>query len=142
LPGGTSSQLILTNISSGNAGSYLVVVTNSFGSVTSALANLIVNLPAVIVGNPPDLVATNGDDVHLRVLAKGTAPLAYQWFFNSTNRLDDETSSTLDLLNVSPAQAGTYFVVVTNSYGSATSAVANLTIVVAPTLVNSPHDQT
>jgi hypothetical protein len=141
LRGGTNSQLVLPNISSSQAGSYFVVVTNNYGSVTSAIANLIVNVPAVIVGDPPDLVATNGDDVHWRVLAKGTAPLAYQWFFNVTNILDQQTESTLDLANVTPTQAGKYSVRVTNNFGTATSIPATLTIVEAPTIVDSPHDQ-
>ena len=143
LANGTASQLVLTNIGPGQAGTYFVVVTNNYGSITSTPANLVVNIPAIIVGDPPDLVATNGDDVHLRVLAKGTPPLFYQWFFNLTNILDQQTGGTLDLSNVSPSQAGTYSVIVTNAYGSDTSSPpANLTVVVAPTILSNPQDQT
>jgi hypothetical protein len=63
LDGETNSDLILTNIGSSQAGSYLVVITNASGSVTSAPANVTVHVPAVIVGNPVDQTATNGDDV-------------------------------------------------------------------------------
>jgi len=136
----TNAILVLTNISTAQAGTYQVAITNDFGSITSDLANVVVEVPAVIVRNPQDQVATNGDDVHWRVLAKGTAPLFYQWYFNLTNVLDQETNAILDLTNVGPAQAGAYQVVVTNVYGSATSAPANLTIVMPPSVITNLAD--
>jgi hypothetical protein len=138
----TNASLVLERINSSEAGLYSTVITNAFGSVTSSPALVTVNLPAVIVGNPLDQVATNGDDVHWRVLAKGSAPLSYQWYFEGTNSLPQQTNSTLDLLSVTPDQAGTYQVVVTNVYGSATSAPALLTIVVPPSIVTGPGDLT
>ncbi len=140
VPDATNASLVLESINPSEAGLYSVVITNAFGSVTSSPALVTVNLPAVIVGNPVDQVATNGDDVHWRVLAKGSAPLYYQWYFEGTNSLALQTNSTLDLLSVSPDQAGIYQVVVTNVYGSATSAPALLTIVVPPSIVTGPAD--
>jgi hypothetical protein len=52
----------------------------------------------------------------------GTAQLRYQWFFGN-DRLAGSTNSVLWLTNVQPTEAGYYSVVVTNAYGSATSAV-------------------
>ncbi len=45
LPGKTSSTLTLTNIQVGDAGTYLVLVTNDFGRVSSATAVVTVTLP-------------------------------------------------------------------------------------------------
>lgn len=42
VPGGTSDTLLLTNLSSAQAGSYLVVVTNASGGATSSVASLLV----------------------------------------------------------------------------------------------------
>lgn len=42
LPGGTDAQLTLTNIHSGDGGTYFVTVANSFGSVTSVPVQLVV----------------------------------------------------------------------------------------------------
>ncbi|HZR19638.1 MAG TPA: immunoglobulin domain-containing protein, partial [Verrucomicrobiae bacterium] len=140
LMGETNSSLVLTNINSSQAGTYDAVVTNTYGSVTSSVANVTIQVPALIVGNPVDQIATNGDDVHWRVLAKGSAPLFYQWYFNLTNVLAEQTNSTLDLTNVSPADAGVYQVIVTNIFGSATSAPAVLTIVSPPILLSGPSD--
>ena len=142
IPDATNASLVLESINSSEAGLYSAVITNAFGSITSSPALVTVNLPAVIVGNPVDQVATNGDDVHWRVLAKGSAPLYYQWYFEGTNSLPLQTNSTLDLLSVTPDQAGIYQVVVTNVYGSATSAPALLTIVVPPAIITGPTDLT
>jgi subtilisin-like proprotein convertase family protein len=141
LPGETNATLVLGNLGAGQSGTYAVVITNAYGSATSAPATILVQVPALIVADPPNQVATNGDNVHWRVLAKGSAPLFYQWYFNVTNALDQQTNATLDLTNVSLAQAGIYQVVVTNIYGSDTSAPAHLTIVVPPTIVTNPADQ-
>src|SRR6185295_9520544 len=56
ISGATSSTLTLNNVQSGQAGSYQVVVANSFGSVTSAVATL------TVLGN----VTTNGLALWLR----------------------------------------------------------------------------
>lgn len=60
------------------------------------------------------------------VTAAGTAPLHYQWFFN-TNTLVGGNSNSLTVLNVQSNNAGAYSVVVTNNYGAVTSAFAILT---------------
>jgi Immunoglobulin domain len=58
--------------------------------------------------------------------ASGTEPLSYQWFFDGVE-LADATNATL-VLSASSSKAGNYFVVVTNSYGCATSAPVALTV--------------
>jgi pimeloyl-ACP methyl ester carboxylesterase len=51
--------------------------------------------------------------------------LEYQWQFNGNPRAG-ATAATLSLTNVQPVNAGDYWAVVTNSFGSATSAAAQL----------------
>jgi subtilisin-like proprotein convertase family protein len=133
LAAGTNATLSLTNIAVSQAGTYEVVVSNSYNSVTSAPASLTVVMPALIVSGPTNQMATNGDTVTLVVEAQGTAPLTYQWFFNATNLLNNATNSTLVLSNVAPAQAGLYGVLVQNAYGSASNA-ATLAVIVLPTI--------
>src|SRR6185369_12417444 len=102
-------------------------VSNPYGSVTSAPVQVTV-LPSLLISGPTDVVVTNGNTASFRVTAEGTEPLAYQWYFDATNSLDQETNSTLVLSNVALFQAGTYQVVVSNAYGSVTSAPAQLTV--------------
>jgi len=80
-----------------------------------------------IVQQPLGQTVGSGTPVSLQVQASGTAPLAYQWFRNSLT-LSGETNSTLTLTNGSVLNAGSYFVVVTNVAGSATSTVARVRV--------------
>jgi hypothetical protein len=136
LPGGTNATLDLANVTPGQSGQYNVLVSNPYGSVASAFAQLTVTpLPPTIVTNPASQFTTNSETVTLTVSVRGTAPLAYQWYFDSTNALSGDTNSELVLPSLTPGQIGTYSVVVTNAYGSVTSSPAQLTIVVPPTIV-------
>jgi hypothetical protein len=105
----------------------MVVVTNAAGSVTSAVATLTVLVPPGITTRPQSLTVTQGQSASFSVVASGTAPLSYQWSFNST-ALSGATSTTLTLTNAQATDTGNYTVVVTNVAGSVTSAVATLTV--------------
>jgi hypothetical protein len=76
---------------------------------------------------PESQTAAEGTAVSLTPVVAGAAPLRFQWRFNGTN-LPNATNSTLSFPGVQLANAGNYFVVVTNLAGSATSTVATLTI--------------
>ena len=58
----------------------------------------------------------------------GNGSLSYQWRLNGTNSLPGATNASLTITNVSGANAGSYTVVVSDSLGSVTSAVATLTV--------------
>jgi hypothetical protein len=106
LPAQTNSSLILTNVQAANAGNYAVVVTNSYGSVTSAVATLTVWLPSSIIQPPQSLSVMWGANAFFSVIATNPQPMKYQWWFNGTNLLAGQTNSTLLLTNVQPSQAG------------------------------------
>jgi len=62
IPGATGDSLLLTNVSAANEGQYSVVVTNSAGSVTSALAALMLRRdPIVNTSTPPRLIVYSDD---------------------------------------------------------------------------------
>ncbi len=126
ITGVTMSELILSNVLGSAAGAYSVVVSNSFGSVTSRLAQLTVVDPVVKV-QPSSQTRELGEDVTFTVAVAGTTPLGYQWLKNGIP-LADATTTSLSISNVQVADAGRYQVVVTNDYGSVTSAVAVLTL--------------
>jgi hypothetical protein len=81
-----------------------------------------------IVTEPEDVTRTLGQFASFSVAASGSAPLSYQWYFNTNTLLTGATNSALILPNVQPANAGGYSVIVTNSQGSITSRVATLTV--------------
>ncbi len=87
--------------------------------------------PVMIAENPTSQIARISSNCTFSVTAIGEPPLAYQWLFN-TVALANETNSTITISNVSLANQGGYNVVVSNVYGSATSTMATLTVVLPP----------
>jgi len=65
------------------------------------------------------------------VVAVGVEPLTYQWFFDG-RPIPGATRSELSVPQVQPADAGTYFVVVSRPYGTVTSSNAVLTVLTYP----------
>ena len=81
----------------------------------------------VITNGPQSQTVTQGATATFTVGVRSLTYLTYQWRFYGTN-LAGATDSALKLVNVQVWQAGPYSVVVTNSYGPATSTNAILTV--------------
>ena len=91
----------------------------------------------VILAPPQNQVALLGTNVSFSVVATGSKPLNYQWLFGGAS-LPAATNSALALSAVGINDAGNYAVLVTNNYGSVTSAVATLPLAVAPRPSSAP----
>ena len=141
LSGATSNSCSILAASTNDGGNYLVVVTNDSGSVTSAVAALTVLVPPSIAAQPQRQTVIQRAGAGFGVTAAGTEPLQYQWWFKGA-ALSGATSNSYSMLAASTNDAGDYFVVVTNAAGNVTSAVATLTVLVPPSIVTQPHDQT
>ncbi len=124
--GALTPTLTLSNLLKADEAQYAVVVTNASGSVTSLVATLTVNDPAV-TAQPASQQTEQGQSATLSLKAAGTEPLSYQWLKDGTV-LPWATASALTLTNLQGADAGNYSVVVSNVYASVTSAVAVLTV--------------
>lgn len=130
ISGATSASYTLANAQSANAGGYTAVVTNSAGSATSNAATLTVTssptAPAITT-QPASQTVTVGSSVTFTVAASGTGPLSYQWRFNG-GAISGATSASFTIASAQTSNAGNYSALVTNSAGSATSALATLTV--------------
>ena len=128
--GATNSDLSIANAQTTNAGMYSVVITNSFGAVTSGAAALTVNLPIApsILTQPQDQTVSPGADVSFNVVAGGSAPFTFQWYFNTNTPLANATGDSLTITNVQADDAGTYSVIVSNLAGGIASSFAVLTV--------------
>ncbi len=84
---GTNSMLALPGVSTNNAGSYTVVVTNAYGSVTSRVAALTIAFPPTVTAQSGSLAVLAGTNVSLSVTVAGTGPFSYQWLLNGSNFL-------------------------------------------------------
>jgi uncharacterized repeat protein (TIGR03803 family) len=143
--GGTSATLNIASATTNQAGYYSVIVTNAAGSATSFAARLTVVVPTtgpIITQQPQDYTVTNGYDAFFTNVASGTAPLFYQWYFNTNTPIEDGTNSVLLVSFVATNQAGYYSVIVSNLGGSATSSPAKLTVIsTRPIIISDPGDQ-
>jgi hypothetical protein len=78
-----------------------------------------------------------GNVVTLSVAANGTAPIRYQWRKGGQN-IAGQTSAQLTFSSITANDAGSYDVVISNDFGSATSTAVTLTVgpaeTVAPTI--------
>ena len=134
LPWAAGNTITITNAQTTNAGGYFVVVNNSYGAVTSRVAVLTVNVPPAITNQPASEAVNAGSNAMFNVGTTGTGQLDYQWWFNATNLLAGSTNAMLTIANVSGASAGGYTVVVSNNFGSVTSAIAVLTVIYPQTV--------
>ena len=133
IPFGTEATLSLTNVQLTQRRFGVVVTDGGSLSVTSSLAILTVLFPPVITQAPTNQSILPGNGATLRVTATGTAPLSYQWMFNSpTNPIPGATAATWIIPRLQSNQVGNYFVVITNVAGAVTSPPARLTLFWAP----------
>ena len=124
-----SSNVVKSLTLPNNASVQVLAITLS--NYTAAAAEV----PAIALANQPQsLIVTNGHPAVFTVTATGTPPLAYQWQFNANNltnagNMTGSSSSVLTLTAASATNAGSYDVIITNSYGSVKSSVVTLNVV-------------
>ena len=133
LPVQTNASLVFNPVLQiASSGSYVAVVSNSFGAATSAVANLSVYRAPVITQQP---APTNtwllaGLTNTWSVAANAALPVNYYWCQN-TNRLPLATNSSFRLANLQVSDSGSYSVVVSNAFGAVTSSVISLAVIPA-----------
>ena len=129
-----------------NQSAVYVVVSNPYGSVNSASAQLAVaaaqTVPS-ITQQPVSQTVTAGQTATFSVSADGTSPLTYQWYLN--NQPVGSNASSYSITGTTTAQTGgQVYVKITNAVGSATSTTVTLTVDAAatmPTITTQPTNQ-
>jgi len=141
LNGQTSSNLTFNTLTAGQTGTfYQLVLTNTYGGITSAAVQLTVRSgpPQIITDLTTPIFVYAGYPLVLNVGVGGTQPFQYGWQYNGSGMLANGgriSGATSNVLTVSPAElsdGGTYQLFVTNGQGTAQSIAA--TVTVAPVL--------
>jgi hypothetical protein len=140
IPGATAATHTIPGVQPSDAGQYVVAITDAIGTILSQPATLTVLLQPVILGHPTNRVVNLiGSPVNtsFAVTAQSGTPLRYQWHFNGAP-IPNATNMSLPLNNVQATNAGSYHVLVSDSYGSTDSLPATLTVNVRPTVTQQP----
>ena len=146
---GTNGFYILTFTNDSTAGNFYVENYGANNHFLNADAGAFdIELPALINNAPQDVAVTNGGTANFYVAANGTPLLVYQWQFNGTDLTDGtnswgsivtgSTTTNLTIAGVTNNDLGTYQIIVTNIYGSASSS-ANLSLAVPPQITTQPN---
>jgi hypothetical protein len=122
-----------------NGDQYYATVTDSCGTLTSTDATLTVtagNVPPTILTQPVGQTVAPGGTPSYTVVASGTPTLSYQWYRipagqTAGTAIAGATSATYTVPSSATTTANdqdSYYVIVTNGYGQATSQPATLAV--------------
>lgn len=139
--GASTATLQISGTSGADGGIYSVTVSNSCGSDTSAGALLSVQPPIQISTQPSNREVCTGSAAALSVAASGPGTITYQWYRNDAV-IDGETAPILNIAATTAADAGTYYVRLTNACGTVQSNSATISLLESPTILAPPTDQT
>jgi hypothetical protein len=92
--------------------------------------------PPVINAQPSDTSVQKGGTATFTVSASSGTSLYYQWYF-AGNAISGATVSAFTRTNVTPANAGSYYVSVRNTGGTINSSTATLTVLNTPPVANN-----
>lgn len=114
IAGATSPTLTINNATIANSGNYTCQVTStSCGTITSAIAVVIVNQAPAIVSQSGNQEICVGQTLSLQVVTTGTN-LTYQWF-KGTSPIAGANASTYNIPNAAQSDSGDYFVEISST---------------------------
>jgi len=103
--------------------------------MASTICGFIITDKPVLSMPPNQAVVCPGDTVTWSGYAVGVPPLAYQWRHNGV-AVPGATTTTFSITNVSSGNSGSYDLMVTNAYGSATSGALAIDQI-TPSVINN-----
>lgn len=141
--GATTASLSINNAQAADSASapgYTVIVTNAYGTATSAAAVLTIsagNIAPTITG-PNNLTVIQSSNATFAASVAGNPAPTIQWQRNGVD-ISGETSPSYTLSNAQyPADNGVVFSIVATNVAGSTTNYATLTVIVPPAITNQP----
>ncbi len=139
ISGATSSNYLISQTSTSDAGSYYAIVTNSCDNATTNNAALTVNNPVVVTSQPTNIGICENNTASMSVTVTGTSPISYQWF-SGVDTLVGATNNTYSINNADTSNAGSYFVMAMNMCNTIQSNSLILSVSENPSITSQPID--
>ncbi len=149
ISGSTTTSLMISSITSADAGTYYAIAANNGGSISSTGAVLTL-AGSTITTQLASRTNAAGTTATFHVVSGGPPPLSYAWY-HGLNLLSDgasgngstisgSTTDTLSISNVQDGDAGDYTVTVTDNNAVQSSSTATLTVYDFPGITTQPSD--
>ena len=143
ISGSTTDTISISSGQASDSGDYVAVVSNAYGSVTSAPPTVLVlsaSDVSPIVSGPNDQTVIQGNDATLTASVAGKPIPSIQWQRYGTN-INGATTASLTITNAQyPDDQTTYTLIASNAAGSVTNS-AFLTVIVPPEIKTQPLSQ-
>jgi len=141
LLGGAGPNYTINPANTTNAGTYVCVVTNVCGSITTNGALLVVNTYPIITTQPVSQSVCIGGSVTFTSAATGTAPLTFQWRKNGVD-IGGATGTGYTIPVIAAGDVGNYDCSITSLCGIDVTATAALSLSSGPTIGTQPAGAT
>lgn len=139
ISGSSTSTLDISNVSAGDAGSYVCIVSSLCSStINSTAATLTVNNSTVITAQPVDVTVCSGSPAVFSVTATGTG-LGFQWNVNGIAILG-ATNATYTIASTLVSESGTYTLDIISACNFISSSSAALVVNAPVSIVTQPSD--
>ena len=130
--GATNSAYTIGSVTTNDATSYTVAVSNNYGGLISSAAVLTVNYVPYVTTQPASQTVTVGGSATFSVVGVGLPAPAYQWYKSGSGAVVGATGSSYTIPNVITNDAGTYWVNLSNVVGVSSSINITLTVNYGP----------
>jgi alpha-tubulin suppressor-like RCC1 family protein len=145
IPGGNNETLLLTFAQPSDAGSYHLIASNALGVAQSvAVPVTIADQAPVLMSQLQSRFAYYGSPFSVGASVIGSGPITFTWLQNGTPTYSGTNDLVFD--RALPQHGGAYQLIVSNPFGSVTSAVSLITFSrvanwgSGPSLTNAPVD--